>query len=372
MYTCRVLVKHGVSLVTGARRENSTLGSASDAQLSAAVVSKTGAHQFESSRLDSRFSVRSLLGAREAGVAGSSAGRFVDVKLLEREVSRWRFGGVLVRSFDKGGDNGSSGSVSVVRPRGAARGAGVGVVERVSKFEVSRNCVTPVFRVSPFLQQISDLENRKVRVLFLSEGNLFQSVYAEAIFNSLIEEHGMQDFVECVSKASRNYNVGESPDSLAVAVAEEMGLTLTEGAPARVFNCQADIVLFDLLVVMDKFNTSDVLEEVTVCEAVDKGARYTHKVRRLAEFCRTKKMEDILESSCENMGGPEEVDVLLGESYEDIRASCEGLVQTMMEIKAGLQDSETMKQGVRRSLGEMESLDRFVTPMSQKVETIFN
>ena len=56
-------------------------------------------------------------------------------------------------------------------------------------------------------------------------------------------------------QASRNYNVGESPDSLAVAVAEEMGLTLTEGAPARVFNCQADIVLFDLLVVMDKVKT---------------------------------------------------------------------------------------------------------------------
>jgi hypothetical protein len=47
---------------------------------------------------------------------------------------------------------------------------------------------------------VQDLENKKVRVLFVSEGNVCRSVYAEAIFNSLIEEHGMQEFVECASK----------------------------------------------------------------------------------------------------------------------------------------------------------------------------
>lgn len=114
-------------------------------------------------------------------------------------------------------------------------------------------------------------------MLFLSEGNVCRSVYAEAIFNALIEEHAMQDFVECASKvappsptpslqtksfglcssvtslqASRDYNVGESPDPRAVAVADELGLKLPEEAAARVFECQSDIVLFDLLVVMDK------------------------------------------------------------------------------------------------------------------------
>lgn len=47
---------------------------------------------------------------------------------------------------------------------------------------------------------LQDLENTKVRVLFVSEGNVCRSVYAEAIFNSLIEEQGMQEFVECASK----------------------------------------------------------------------------------------------------------------------------------------------------------------------------
>lgn len=51
-----------------------------------------------------------------------------------------------------------------------------------------------------FGEFLQDVENTKVRVLLLSEGNVCRSVYAEAIFNSLIEEHGMQDFVECASK----------------------------------------------------------------------------------------------------------------------------------------------------------------------------
>lgn len=35
-------------------------------------------------------------------------------------------------------------------------------------------------------------------------------------------------------------------------------------------------------------------------------------------------------------------------------------------------DSETMKVGVAKSLGEMESLDWLVPPMLQKAETLFN
>jgi protein-tyrosine-phosphatase len=53
-------------------------------------------------------------------------------------------------------------------------------------------------------------------------------------------------------QASKDYNVGEAPDARAVEVAQELGLQLHEGAVARVFDCTSDIVLFDLLLVMDK------------------------------------------------------------------------------------------------------------------------
>jgi protein-tyrosine-phosphatase len=71
-----------------------------------------------------------------------------------------------------------------------------------------------------------------------------------------------------LAQGSRDYNVDESPDPRAVAVAEEMGVKLPEGAVARVFNCQADIVLFDLLVVMDKVKTLTVYRSIktpTIC-----------------------------------------------------------------------------------------------------------
>jgi protein-tyrosine phosphatase len=113
-----------------------------------------------------------------------------------------------------------------------------------------------------------------------------RSIFAEAIFSHLIQDQDLQDSIECTSKASKDYNVGEAPDARAVEVAQELGLQLREGAVARVFDCTSDIVLFDLLLVMDKFNASDVLKEVTVYEAIDKEGRYSYKVRRLGEFCR--------------------------------------------------------------------------------------
>ncbi|KAH9547954.1 hypothetical protein CY35_11G062000 [Sphagnum magellanicum] len=234
------------------------------------------------------------------------------------------------------------------------------------RFDVSSNCVNPSFRVSPFLQRsVDQASDSKLRILFLSEGNVCRSIFAEAIFSHLIQDQDLQDSVECTSKASKDYNVGEAPDARAVEVAQELGLQLREGAVARVFDCTSDIVLFDLLLVMDKFNASDVLKEVTVYEAIDKEGRYSYKVRRLGEFCRKRMVEDIDDPLYGNMGGPEELE-LLREVYQDLQDSCEGLLQFLMETKTSLQGSETLKQGIARTLGQMESLDWLVPPMLQR------
>ncbi|CAM6066721.1 unnamed protein product [Sphagnum tenellum] len=234
------------------------------------------------------------------------------------------------------------------------------------RFDVSSNCVNPSFRVSPFLQRsVDQASDSKLRILFLSEGNVCRSIFAEAIFSHLIQDQDLQDSIECTSKASKDYNVGEAPDARAVEVAQELGLQLREGAVARVFDCTSDIVLFDLLLVMDKFNASDVLKEVTVYEAIDKEGRYSYKVRRLGEFCRKRTVEDIDDPLYGNMGGPEELE-LLREVYQDLQDSCEGLLQFLMETKTSLQGSETLKQGIARTLGQMESLDWLVPPMLQR------
>ena len=46
------------------------------------------------------------------------------------------------------------------------------------------------------------------------------------------------------------------------AVAQQMGLSLDENFKARQVNPERDIVLFDVVLVMDKFTAADLLREV--------------------------------------------------------------------------------------------------------------
>ncbi|KAL2630983.1 hypothetical protein R1flu_015669 [Riccia fluitans] len=230
-------------------------------------------------------------------------------------------------------------------------------------WDVSSNCVNPVFRSAPARSpNLEAADDGKVQILFLSEGNVCRSVYAEAILTDLLHQHNMQDMVKCSSKAVKDYNEGESPDSRVVVVAEECGLKLPEGKVSVVFDCATDIVNADLVLVFDKFNASDVLKEVTIYEAVDKTSRHSGKVRRLGEFCLSRSIEDIEDPLYGNMGGPEELE-LLHEALGHIRDSCEGLVERLLNIKATLQGSESFKEGVKRSIGDMEALNWLVPPM---------
>jgi hypothetical protein len=52
------------------------------------------------------------------------------------------------------------------------------------------------------------------------------------------------------------------------------------------FSAQADVVLFDLLLTMDKFTTADVMREVSMFDTIDTSGRYTVKVRTLVQFHR--------------------------------------------------------------------------------------
>ncbi|KAJ7541447.1 hypothetical protein O6H91_10G059900 [Diphasiastrum complanatum] len=232
-------------------------------------------------------------------------------------------------------------------------------------WDVSNACINPVYRSSTLLRSPSESINDKlVRVLFLSEGNVCRSVYAEAIFTQLVRESGLSDIVECSSKATTNYNIGEPPDYRAVQVAEEYGLKLREGTVARVVDSANDIVDYDLLLVMDRFNASDLMKEVTLHEAIDKRTRYAYKVHRLGEFSSSRLIEDIDDPLYGNMGGPKEIE-LLRQVYDDLVDSCKGLIELLLRIKLTLQDTETLKQGLSWYLGQMDALEWFAPPMLQ-------
>ncbi|XP_024537124.1 uncharacterized protein LOC112348565 [Selaginella moellendorffii] len=129
------------------------------------------------------------------------------------------------------------------------------------EWDVSRSCVNPVFR-GPIFQEPS--KGERLYVVFASEGNVCRSILAEAIFNKLAQESGLSDLVECKSKATKEYNVGESPEPQAIQVAEERGLKLPDGAVSKMFENPTDIVEADLIIVMDK-GCGRILDSAVQC-----------------------------------------------------------------------------------------------------------
>lgn len=51
-------------------------------------------------------------------------------------------------------------------------------------------------------QMQRETDSSKANVLFLSEGNVCRSVYAEAIFSTMLAERGLDQVVACASKVS--------------------------------------------------------------------------------------------------------------------------------------------------------------------------
>jgi len=51
--------------------------------------------------------------------------------------------------------------------------------------------------------QEGDAPRQRVRVLFVSEGNVCRSVMAQAVFQSLLQAQGLSDAIECESKVGR-------------------------------------------------------------------------------------------------------------------------------------------------------------------------
>ena len=78
--------------------------------------------------------------------------------------------------------------------------------------------------------------------------------------------------------------MGEGPDPAVMEAAENLSIYLPDDFEARVFDYEKDIVLFDLVLVMDKYTAADVLREVSVYDTVQKERQFSRKVRRLGDF----------------------------------------------------------------------------------------
>ena len=150
--------------------------------------------------------------------------------------------------------------------------------------------------------------NNKYKVLFVCLGNICRSPAAQGIFEHYVRENGMADKIEADSAGTYSGHRGELPDRRMRNAALYRGFALTHLArPVS----GMDFLDFDLIIAMDDQNYEDLMHLAPSVEA-------THKIHRMSEFLKVRKMSyipdpyymgvegfslvlDLLEDGCKNL-----------------------------------------------------------------------
>ena len=150
--------------------------------------------------------------------------------------------------------------------------------------------------------------NNKYKVLFVCLGNICRSPAAQGIFEHYVRENGMTDKIEADSAGTYSGHRGELPDRRMRNAAIYRGFALTNKArPVS----GLDFLDFDIIIAMDDQNYEDLMHLAPSVEA-------THKIHRMAEFLKVRKMSyipdpyymgvegfslvlDLLEDGCKNL-----------------------------------------------------------------------
>eukprot|EP00240_Pyramimonas_obovata_P006022 CAMPEP_0118923580 /NCGR_PEP_ID=MMETSP1169-20130426/2051_1 /TAXON_ID=36882 /ORGANISM="Pyramimonas obovata, Strain CCMP722" /LENGTH=322 /DNA_ID=CAMNT_0006864593 /DNA_START=187 /DNA_END=1155 /DNA_ORIENTATION=+ len=234
--------------------------------------------------------------------------------------------------------------------------------DRPPSIDVSGVCVDPVFRSNESVveEEVQNAARTKARILFVSEGNVCRSVLAEAIMTQMLVDNGLSDRVECASRATRDYNVGEGPEQAASVVAKEMGLTLREGT-AAVFDHTREIVKYDMLLAVDKFTLADVMREVSVYDTVDASRNFCSRVRHLGEYSRGRQIKDV-DDPLYNGGAGDEVEAVR-EAATQIHGCCKGLIRLLLELEEISGEGAPLRPGLLAHLKGLKEVDWLKPPM---------
>ena len=96
-----------------------------------------------------------------------------------------------------------------------------------------------------------------VKVLFVCMGNICRSPTAHGVFQSLVDEQGLEELIHVDSAGTHSYHIGSPPDLRSQATARSRGIEL-DGLRARRF-VTTDFTDFDFLLGMDHDNLADML-----------------------------------------------------------------------------------------------------------------
>ena len=105
-----------------------------------------------------------------------------------------------------------------------------------------------------------------MRILMVCLGNICRSPLAEGIMRHLIEKENLK--WEVASAGTGNWHIGQSPDHRSIAEAKNAGYDISRQR-AQQFSAQM-FVKYDLILVMDRQNLSDVKNLAKTKEALQK------------------------------------------------------------------------------------------------------
>lgn len=114
------------------------------------------------------------------------------------------------------------------------------------------------------------------QVLFVCLGNICRSPSAEAVFNSLLVKHGLQDVLLCDSAGIDGYHSGDPADSRMKQIAKKRGFQLT--SISRQVNPMEDFDRFDWIIGMDRQNLRDL-------RALARDEHDRKKIFLMTDFC---------------------------------------------------------------------------------------
>ena len=155
----------------------------------------------------------------------------------------------------------------------------------------------------------------KKRVLFVCLGNICRSPSAEAVFNSVLEEEGLQEVIECDSAGTTAYHTGEMADQRMQGHAIKRGYRLT--SISRAINPEHDFDEFDFIIGMDDNNVWDLRKMARTPS--DLG-----KIYKMTEFSRKMDYRSVPDPY---YGGSDGFELVL-DILED---ACHGLVRDLRE-----------------------------------------
>lgn len=124
----------------------------------------------------------------------------------------------------------------------------------------------------------------KKRVLFVCLGNICRSPSAEAVFNSFIEEQGLESEIECESAGTAAYHEGEPADDRMQTHAIKRGYRLI--SISRPMEPLHDFDTFDYIVGMDDNNVWDL-------KKMARNLGDLRKIHKMTDFAKSKSYQSV-------------------------------------------------------------------------------